>query len=137
MIKVKSVLEVVFFMKRIITLRYLYRALLCALGTSLTLSVMTIPPSLISFIGVLYLSFFYFIFTLIFTVPIQFILNIKSKKINVLYLLFYTITAFIATAFGFMLIGGKPFIMISHYIFSVLAAIIFWLFDSILLKQIN
>jgi len=124
-------------MKNIITLRYLYRSLLCSLGTSLILSVMTITPSLFSFIGVLYLSFFYFIFTLIFTVLIQFVLNIKSKKINVIDLLIYTTMAFIATAFGFMLIGGKPFIMISHYIFSVLAAIIFWLFDSILLKQIN
>src|SRR5690625_3362519 len=124
-------------MKNIITLRYLYRSLLCSLGTSLILSVMTITPALFSFIGVLYLSFFYFIFTLIFTVLIQFVLNIKSKKINVIDLLIYTTMAFIATAFGFMLIGGKPFIMISHYIFSVLAAIIFWLFDSILLKQIN
>lgn len=81
------------------------------------------------------LNFFYLIFSLIFTAPVQFVLNVKPKRFNILYLLIYATVAFIATAFAMILLGEKPFSMLSHYIFSTLAAILFWFFDSILLQK--
>lgn len=122
-------------MKRIFTLRYLCFAILCALCTSIILSIITLSQSTFSLIGTLYLTFFYLIFSLIFAAPVQFVLNVKPKRFNILYLLIYAIVAFIATAFAMILLGEKPFSMLSHYIFSSLAAILFWFFDSILLQK--
>lgn len=67
--------------------------------------------------------------------PIQFVLNIRYKKFNIIYLLIYTIGAFIATGIGFLQLGGNPIAMSSYYIFSMLAASLFWTFDSILLQK--
>lgn len=122
-------------MRRIFNLRYLTIALLCSLCTSLILSIITLLLSTFSVIGTLYLTLFYFVFIFVLAMPIQFVLNIRYKRFNLIYLLVYTIGAFIATAIGFLQLGGNPMTMLSYYIFSILAASIFWTFDSILLQK--
>src|SRR5690625_4716589 len=88
-----------------------------------------------SVIGTLYLTLFYFVFIFFFAMPIQFVLNIRYKRFNLVYLLVYIIVAFIATAIGFLQLGGNPMIMESYYIFSILSASLFWIFDSALLQK--
>lgn len=122
-------------MKRIFNFRYLTIALMCSLCTSFILSIITLLFSTFSVIGTLYLTLFYFVFIFVFAMPIQFVLNIRYKRFNLVYLLVYIIVAFIATAIGFLQLGGNPMIMESYYIFSILSASLFWIFDSALLQK--
>ncbi|MFE9943324.1 UPF0715 family protein [Bacillus velezensis] len=75
----------------------------------------------------------------IFLLPLQFILNRKPRMFNFKYLLLYTVFSFIAWLI--MSVLFEPYnplgsILASYeiYLFSVLFALIFWLWDSILVQ---
>ncbi|ALV00917.1 hypothetical protein AVM03_00520 [Bacillus amyloliquefaciens] len=77
----------------------------------------------------------------IFELPLQLFLNRKPRRFNFKYLLIYTVFSFIAWLI--MAVLFEPYnpigsILASYeiYLFSVLFALIFWLWDSILVQKV-
>ncbi|MBY8914437.1 UPF0715 family protein [Bacillus sp. YC2] len=78
---------------------------------------------------------------LIFELPLQLILNRNPRRFNFKYLLIYTVCSFVAWLI--MVVLFEPYnpigsILASYeiYLFSVLFALIFWLWDSILVQKV-
>ncbi|WP_404452124.1 UPF0715 family protein [Virgibacillus necropolis] len=114
-----------------------FRSLLCSIFSALTLSIIT-TVFLIDFhyIAIIVFAFYYSIFYVLFATPIQLKLNQNPKKYNIIYNVFYVSGAFIATAIATIVMSGEnPFIILNFYIISILAAIVFWIFDSIFLQN--
>ncbi|WP_335339309.1 MULTISPECIES: UPF0715 family protein [Bacillus] len=77
----------------------------------------------------------------IFDLPLQLFLNRKPRRFNFKYLLLYTVFSFIAWLI--MAVLFEPYnpigsILASYeiYLFSVLFALIFWVWDSILVQKV-
>ncbi|QHJ97994.1 UPF0715 family protein [Bacillus subtilis] len=75
----------------------------------------------------------------LFAVPLQMKLQKKARTFNVMYLLIYSVVAFIA-AFLFFVINEPASIawtLQSHfyYMLSIAAAVIYWLWDSLILYK--
>lgn len=118
----------------------IFRSLLCSLGSAITLSIFTllflVDLSYFSFLGVAIYSLIYFFIYLIIASPIQFKLNQKPKKFNIIYLIIYglgsaIVTAIIAKFFGY----ENLFISSTFYTITILSALTFWLFDSVFLQS--
>ncbi|MCZ4248890.1 UPF0715 family protein [Bacillus amyloliquefaciens] len=78
---------------------------------------------------------------LIFELPLQLILNRKPRRFNINYLLIYTVSSFVAWLI--MAVLFEPYnpigsILASYgiYLFSILFALIFWVWDSVLLQKL-
>ncbi|MBC5637861.1 UPF0715 family protein [Ornithinibacillus sp. BX22] len=113
-------------------------SILCSLLSAVTLGILTVVITFHSFVfgyTVMY-TIIYFLFYLLFASTIQIMLSLKPKKFYIPYLLVYVVGALVASAIVFFLMDdvGNPFIMTSYYVISGSAAIIFWLFDSIILQ---
>ncbi|MBS3681775.1 UPF0715 family protein [Ornithinibacillus massiliensis] len=113
-------------------------SILCSLLSAVTLGILTVVLTFHSFVfgyTVMY-TIIYFLFYLLFASTIQIMLSLKPKKFYIPYLLVYVVGALVASAIVFFLMDdvGNPFIMTSYYVISGSAAIIFWLFDSIILQ---
>ncbi|MEC1437471.1 UPF0715 family protein [Bacillus sonorensis] len=83
---------------------------------------------------------FYFFFPLlIFAIPLQYVLNKKPKKFSFVYFLFYLLVSSAANYLLFYLasIPGYPplFARLEIYFYSVVAAITYWFWDSIVAQK--
>ncbi|MFD2043824.1 UPF0715 family protein [Ornithinibacillus salinisoli] len=112
------------------------RSLLCSICAALTLSIITtIATTNFHYIAIIVFAIFYFIFYALFATPIQFKLNQNPKKYHIINFIVYAIGAFIASAIAIIvLFGENPLISIGFYITAMLAALVFWVFDSIFLQ---
>ncbi|TPF12897.1 hypothetical protein CBE75_05655 [Bacillus subtilis] len=75
----------------------------------------------------------------LFAVPLQMKLQKKARTFNVMYLLIYSVVAFIA-AFLFFVINEPASIAWTlqsyfYYMLSIAAAVIYWLWDSLILYK--
>nr|WP_223253958.1 UPF0715 family protein [Bacillus amyloliquefaciens] len=78
---------------------------------------------------------------LIFELPLQLILNRKPRRFNINYLFIYTVSSFVVWLI--MVVLFEPYnpigsILASYeiYLFSVFFALIFWIWDSILVQKV-
>lgn len=113
------------------------KSLPCSLLAAITLSMITLlfVPSYFSIIGICVYTIIYFPVYLIFIVPIQILLNQKPRRFHHLYLLIYICGSLFASAIVLMVNGGNPFIIVNYYVISLLAAIVIWIFDSLILQE--
>lgn len=113
------------------------KSLPCSLLAALTLSIITMffVPSYFSIIGVCFYSIIYFSVYLIFIVPIQICLNRKPRKFHLFYLFIYICASLFASAIMMMINGEQPFTIMNYYVISLLAAIVIWIFDSLILQE--
>lgn len=117
-------------------MKYNYTVLLSAFTMSVLYSVIYIHSFIIA---ALITMAFYFLFPyLIFALPLQIMMNKKPKRFSPLYLLYYLVAAFIANAiiFGVLQPSGQSlFQNTAFYLFAVLTALIYWIWDSVLLQK--
>ncbi|MED3629773.1 UPF0715 family protein [Bacillus subtilis] len=78
---------------------------------------------------------------LIFELPLQLILNRRPSRFNLKYLLIYTVSSFVTWLIMSVLFEsyntiGSILASYEIYLFSVLFALIFWLWDSILVQKV-
>ena len=116
-------------------LHYLIGLIVSSVAVSFISSVLLKPLSFLAFWSVGLLSFFAFFFYLFFASPIQYILNKKPRKFNLVYLLIY-----VGFSFLFMLIpaygsASNPFETSNYYVMAFLSALVFWIADSIFLQK--
>ncbi|MGE7661369.1 UPF0715 family protein [Peribacillus sp. NPDC097197] len=118
---------------------FILHYLLCLIVSSVAVSFMGIallkPLSFLAFWSVGIISFFAFFFYLFFASPIQYKLNKKPRKFSLVYLMIYVVFSFL-----FMLIpaydsASNPFVTSNYYVMASLAAIVFWIADSIFLQK--
>ncbi|MBO0992783.1 UPF0715 family protein [Bacillus sp. SD088] len=113
------------------------KSLPCSLLAALTLSIITLlfVPSYFSIIGICFYTIIYFSVYLIFIVPIQIYLNRKSRKFHLFYLFIYISGSLFASEIVIMINGENPFTITNFYVISLLAAIVIWIFDSLILQE--
>ncbi|MCJ7842818.1 UPF0715 family protein [Lederbergia sp. NSJ-179] len=109
----------------------------CSLLAAITLSIITLlfVPSYFSIIGICFYTIIYFPVYLLFIVPIQVLLNQNPRKFHLLYLLSYICGSLFASAIVIMINGENPFTIMIYYVISLLAAIVIWIFDSLILQE--
>ncbi|ASK63894.1 hypothetical protein CFK37_17880 [Virgibacillus phasianinus] len=114
----------------------LSRSFLCAFCSAVALStIFLIATSSFHYIGITVFAFYFFIFYVIFAIPIQLKLIQKPKKFNIIYLMIYMLGAFVASAIAIRVVGGEnPFVIGNFYIIVILAAIVYWMLDSVFLQ---
>ncbi|AUZ28194.1 UPF0715 family protein [Bacillus cabrialesii] len=117
-------------------MKYNYTVLLSAFTMSVLYSIIYIHSFIIA---ALITMAFYFLFPyLIFALPLQFMMNKKPKRFSPLYLLYYLVSAFIANAiiFGVLQPSGQSLLQnTAFYLFAVLTALVYWIWDSVLLQK--
>ncbi len=88
------------------------RSFLCSIFSAMILSLITIiATENFHFIAFIVFGFYYFIFYVLFAIPIQLKLNQTPKKYNIIYLLIYLFGALVASALAIIvMVGGNPFI---------------------------
>jgi len=115
------------------------RSFLCSIYSAMTLSMITIIATMsinFHFIAFIVFGFCYFIFYVLFAIPIQLKLNWTPKKYNITYLLVYLFGSIVASALAIVIvIGGNPFITIGYYFIVIFASVVFWFFDSLILQK--
>lgn len=113
--------------------------LLCSLVSAITLSIfcmISMGLANFSLLGTLIYALIFFLFYLIVGSPIQFKLNKKPKKFNIIYLIIYGFGSAIVTAIITKFYGYEnPFVSLNFYLIFILSAIIFWIFDSVFLQD--
>ncbi|MEW7871418.1 UPF0715 family protein [Bacillus velezensis] len=119
-------------------MKYNYTVLLSAACMSVIYSILYVHQFIIAaFISMA----FYFLFPyLIFALPLQYFLNKKPKRFHPLYFLYYLGVSFIANGiiFGLLQPSGQSLLSNSaFYIFAVLTAVVYWVWDSVLLQRQN
>ncbi len=85
------------------------------------------------------ISVILFIFYLIFAAPVQYLLNRKPKRFNLIYLVIYIFFSF-AVWFIFAVLTDPDSnlgLLLGYeiYLFSISFALIFWVWDSVLLQN--
>ncbi|SFB94662.1 Uncharacterised protein family (UPF0715) [Bacillus sp. OV322] len=119
---------------------------LCLSFSSISFSVAMIilirEPSWLRPMPIAIYSFYVFLSYLLFAVPLQAFFNKHPKKFSFLYLLFYILFSFIALFIVYILINldftMNVVKMAKYYEFSLAAAVIYWIWDSVFLqKKIN
>lgn len=117
-------------------------SILCSLLSSMTLGIIIAILLFDDFsyqYAIFYAIIFFFCY-LLFASTIQILLSLKPKKFYIPYLLVYVVGALVASAIVIFLMNevdnpfANPNILTNYYIISGSAAIIFWLFDSIILQ---
>ncbi|MGG4418224.1 UPF0715 family protein [Bacillus subtilis] len=83
------------------------------------------------------IAFYALITYLVFAVPFQMWLRKRGKKFNLINLIIYTATAFVAALSFFVVTNPTSALAvlksINYYIMSIVAALIYWFWDSIFL----
>lgn len=112
------------------------RSFICSLLSAITLSLVSLFISTdFSFFMLAIFSFIFFLFYLFIATPLQIKLNQKPKSFSILYLFTYCLASAVVTAL-FMLYGqANPFTSVEFYIHVGMSAVIFWIFDSVLLQK--
>lgn len=115
------------------------RSFLCSIFSAMILSLITIiATENFHFIAFIVFGFYYFIFYVLFAIPIQLKLNQTPKKYNIIYLLIYLFGALVASALAIIvMVGGNPFITIGYYFTAIFGSVVFWFFDSMFLQKIR
>ncbi|MBL4978797.1 UPF0715 family protein [Bacillus halotolerans] len=85
------------------------------------------------------IAFYALITYLVFAVPLQMWLRKRAKKFNLINLIIYTAIAFVA-AFSFFVVTNPTSALavlksLNYYIMSIVAALIYWFWDSIFLRN--
>lgn len=85
------------------------------------------------------IAFYSFITYLIFAFPLQLLLRRYPRKFSLIHFLIYTAVAFLAV-FVFWFVDYPPsaltvFRSLNYYIMSIVAALIYWFWDSICLRN--
>ncbi|AWM17066.1 hypothetical protein D3797_011735 [Bacillus subtilis] len=85
------------------------------------------------------IAFYALITYLVFAVPLQVWLRRRGKKFNLINLTIYTAVAFLA-ALSFFVVNNPTNALavlrsFEYYIFSIVAALIYWFWDSIFLRN--
>ncbi|MBR8646374.1 UPF0715 family protein [[Brevibacterium] frigoritolerans] len=89
-----------------------------------------------SLLGTVIYALIFFLIYLIVGSPIQFKLNKKPQKFNIIYLIIYGFGSAIVTAIITKFYGYEnPFVSLNFYLIFILSAIIFWIFDSVFLQN--
>lgn len=93
----------------------------------------------IALITVVIIAFYAFITYFLFAVPVQLWLRKKPEKFRLIHLFIYTAAAFLAV-YLFWCIGNpsidvRVFENFIYYVMSVVAALIYWFWDSIFLRK--
>lgn len=117
----------------------IFRSLLCSIGSAITLSILS---SLLfidfSFLGILFYFLIFFFIYLIIASPIQFKLNQKPKRFNIIYLIIYGVgSALVTITIANLYEYEDPFLSLTIYVIIISSSIIFWIFDSVLLQDEN
>ncbi|MBZ5752243.1 UPF0715 family protein [Metabacillus sp. DBTR6] len=98
--------------------------------------VFLVDLSYFSFFGIAIYSLISFFIYLVIGLPIQFKLNQKPKKFNIIYLIIYGFWSAIVTAIFTKFYGYEnPFASSTFYIMTTSSTVIFWIFDSIFLQS--
>ncbi|KRG14680.1 UPF0715 family protein [Lederbergia galactosidilytica] len=108
------------------------KSLPCSLLAAISLSMITLlfVPTYFSIIGIFFYTLIYFSVYLIFIMPIQILLNRKR-----LYFLIYISGSFFASALVLLMYERNPFVNLHYYVLAFLAALIIWIFDSLILQE--
>ena len=113
------------------------RSFICSLISAITLSLVFIllRSTYFSLMELIIFSLIIFFFYLFIATPLQIRLNQKPKSFNIQYLLIYMIGS--AITVGVLLTIGQqnPFYSLQFYLLVLFSAIIFWIYDSILLQR--
>jgi len=113
------------------------RSFICSLISAITLSLVFIllRSTYFSFMELIIFSLIIFFLYLFIATPLQIKLNQKPKSFSIKYLLIYMIGS--AITVGIMQIIGQenPFNSIQFYLLVLSSAIIFWIYDSVLLQR--
>ncbi|MCY9094424.1 UPF0715 family protein [Bacillus inaquosorum] len=85
------------------------------------------------------IAFYALITYLVFAVPLQMWLRKRGKKFNLINLIIYTAIAFVAE-FSFFVVTNPTSALavlksLNYYIMSIVAALIYWFWDSIFLRN--
>ncbi|MDE5053981.1 UPF0715 family protein [Niallia taxi] len=112
------------------------RSFICSLLSAIMLSLVSLFISTeFSFFMLTIFSFIFFLFYLFIATPLQIKLNQKPKSFSIVYLFTYILASAVVTAL-FMLYGqANPFTSVEFYIHVGMSAVIFWVFDSVLLQK--
>ncbi|KXZ17054.1 hypothetical protein AXI59_14690 [Bacillus nakamurai] len=117
-------------------MKYNYTVLLSAATMSVIYSILYVHQFVIA---ALITMAFYFLFPyLIFALPLQYYMNKKPKRFHPLYFIYYLAASFIANCiiFGILQPSGESlFSNSAFYIFAVLTAVVYWVWDSVLLQK--
>ncbi|RIU91890.1 hypothetical protein D1864_09695 [Oceanobacillus picturae] len=108
---------------------------ICLTGSSVLASLfyfMLLYPHF-SYIGFIIIFIIYFFCFLIFAVPVQIWLRKRPKLFSVKQLLSYFTVAFLVTMLVFLIYGNPDLTQV--FLISSFHSIVFWLLDSILLKD--
>ncbi|MCY8176583.1 UPF0715 family protein [Bacillus mojavensis] len=85
------------------------------------------------------IGFYALITYLVFAVPLQMWLRRRGKKFNLINLFIYTVIAFVATLSFFAVTNPTSALAVlkslNYYIMSIVAALIYWFWDSIFLRN--
>ncbi len=113
------------------------RSFICSLISAITLSLVFIllRSTYFSFMELIIFSLMIFFFYLFIATPLQIRLNQKPKSFSMKYLLIYMIGS--AITVGVLLTIGhqNPFQSLQFYLLVLSSAIIFWIYDSVLLQR--
>ncbi|MFD0048728.1 UPF0715 family protein [Actinomycetes bacterium NPDC127524] len=113
-----------------------------SISFSAAMIILTREPSWLRPMPIIFYSFYVFLSYLLFAVPVQTFFNKHPKKFSFLYLLFYILFSFISLFIVYILINldftMNVVKMAKYYEFSLAAAVIYWIWDSVFLqKNIN
>lgn len=113
------------------------RSFICSLLSAITLSLVFIllRSTYFSFMELIIFSLIIFFFYLFIATPLQIKLNQKPKSFSIKYLLIYLIGSAITNAVLLMTMHQNPFNFPEFYLMVLAGAIIFWIYDSVLLQQ--
>lgn len=113
------------------------RSFICSLLSAITLSLVFIllRSTYFSFMELIIFSLIIFFFYLFIATPLQIKLNQKPKSFSIKYLLNYLIGSAITNAVLLMTMHQNPFNFLEFYLMVLAGAIIFWIYDSVLLQQ--
>ncbi len=113
------------------------RSFICSLLSAITLSLVFIllRSTYFSFMELIIFSLIIFFFYLFIATPLQIKLNQKPKSFSIKYLLIYLIGSAITNAVLLMTMHQNPFNFLEFYLMVFAGAIIFWIYDSVLLQQ--
>ncbi|MGG0053094.1 UPF0715 family protein [Bacillus atrophaeus] len=85
------------------------------------------------------IGFYALITYLVFAVPLQMWLRRRGKKFNLINLIIYTAIAFVAALSFFVVTNPTSALAVlkslNYYIMSIVAALIYWFWDSIFLRN--
>ncbi|QAV08699.1 hypothetical protein BV11031_08900 [Bacillus vallismortis] len=93
----------------------------------------------IALVTIAIIAFYALITYLVFAVPLQVLLRRRVRKFNFLNLIIYIVIAFVAALTFFVVTNPTSALAVlkslNYYIMSIVAALIYWFWDSIFLRN--